>query len=106
MFLQIKVSTKAFGTYSARVWLLIIVCVHVKREIVDLMESFIAYSAFILFFCAMCKFMVFIVSFLVEAFPAKFARERFVVEVNAHVRVQSGTTVECFSARGTLVRFI
>lgn len=106
MFLQVKVSTKAFGTYIARVRFLIIVRVHMKREIVDLMKCFVTYRTLILFLRAVSKFVVFIVSLLVETFPAKFARERFVVEMNTHVRVQCGATVECFSARGTLVGFI
>ena len=42
--------------------------------------------------------MVLVVSFLMKSFPTVFANPRFVSIVYSHVRVQGGTSVECFTA--------
>lgn len=50
VLLEIEVATKPFGADSTRVWLLFVVCVHVKRQVVHLMERFVADLALILLF--------------------------------------------------------
>lgn len=49
---QVKVSTKPFGTYITCVWFLVIMGMHMERQIVYLMESFVTYAAFVLLFRA------------------------------------------------------
>ena len=106
MFLEIEVPTKSFLTYAARVWLLFIVSMHMKCKIIHLVESLVTNIAFVLFLCAMCKFMILVVPLLVKSFSAKFTRERLVVKVNPHVCVKRAATVECLPACFTLVRLL
>ena len=103
MFLEIKVPTKSFLAYAARVWLLFIVCMHVEREIVHLVESLITYITLVLLLRAVREFMVLVIPFLVKAFTAEFAREWLVIQVNTHVCVKRAATVECLAACFTFV---
>ena len=73
VFLEIKVSAKAFSTDFTRKWLLVIVSVHVKCEVIDLMKCFVTYIAFVGLFTTMSQFMILIVTLLVEALPAELA---------------------------------
>lgn len=45
------------------------------------------------------------VNLLMESFATVGTRERFKVGMSAHVRVQVGSSVECFVARGADVWF-
>lgn len=38
MLLQVEVSTEPLSTYSTSEWLLLVVCVHVKCQVIDLVE--------------------------------------------------------------------
>ena len=89
MFLQIEVATESFSTNPAGVWFLIVVCVHVKSQIVDLMEGLIAYVAFVGFFTTMSQFVIFVVTFLMEAFTTEFTHKWFIARMDASVSVQS-----------------
>ena len=80
--------------------------VHMKREVINLVERFVTDVTLVLFLGTVGEFMVFVISLLMETFSTKFARERFVIEMYAHVRVQGGATIERFAARGTLMRFL
>lgn len=50
-------------------------CMHVKSQIVGLVEGLFAQRALVLFLFAVRQLMVFIVPFLVEAFSADFTCE-------------------------------
>ena len=63
--------------------------VHVERQVVDLMERFVADATFVLFISRMREFVVLVVALLVEPFAAVFADERLVSLVDAHVGVES-----------------
>lgn len=54
VFLQVKVAAEAFATGDAGEGLLVIVCVHVKGQVVDLMEGLVAYGTLVLLFPAVC----------------------------------------------------
>lgn len=50
MFLEVEVATESFGADSTRVWLLLVVGVHVERQVVHLMECLVADLALVLLF--------------------------------------------------------
>jgi hypothetical protein len=70
----------------------------VKFEIVNLMKRFGTNAAFVFFGTRMSKLMVFIVALLMKTFATIFAYPWLVVLVNAHVSIESRTTIECFAA--------
>ena len=87
VFFQVKVSTEAFATETAGKWFGFVVSVHVEGEIINLMESFTACFALVLFLVAVCQFMVLIVAFLVESFTAELTNIWLVTLVYSHVCV-------------------
>lgn len=103
VLLQVEVAAKTLATSGAGEGLLVIVCVHVESQVVDLVEGLVADRALVLLFPAMCQLVVLVVSFLVEAFPAELADKRFVPCVDPHVSVERRTSVEGFP---TLVAFV
>lgn len=105
MLLQVEIPTKPFPTRFAGEGLLVVVRVHVKGQVVDLVERFITDDTLERLFPAVGQLVILIVSLLVETFPAVFANEGFVAVVNADVRVQGGRAVERFATGATLVRF-
>lgn len=84
---------------------LVVVRVHVKRQIVDLVKGFVANDALVGLFDRMSQFVILVVAFLMESFAAMFANERFETGVNSDVRVQRRRSVERFAASRTFVRF-
>ena len=87
VLLQIEIPAKSFGTYLACVRLLFVVRVHVKRQIVHLVECFVANVAFERFLAGMRQFVILVVALLVEALAAILADEWLVASVDASVRV-------------------
>ena len=63
-----------------------------------LVKSFVANVTLVCLFTRMSEAMILVVSFLMKSFPTVFANPRFVPIVYSHVRVQGGTSVECFTA--------
>ena len=106
MFLEIKVPAEPLPAQMTREGFLIVVCVHVEGEVIDLMERFVTYRALKLFLAGVSEFMVLVVAFLMEALAAELTHIRFVAEVDAHVRVESAASVECLATGLTLVRFL
>lgn len=106
MLLKIKVPTETFATNMACIRLLVIVGVHMKGQVVHLVEGFRTYITFVLLFCAVGQLVVLVVSFLMEAFAAELAHVRLVALVDAHVRVQCGASIESFPTSRTFVRFL
>lgn len=102
---KVKIATKTFAAHLTRERLFVVVGMHVKCEIVDLMERLRTDCAFVGFLAAVGKFVVFVVAFLVKALPAIFADERFVAGVDSSVSVKSGRSVESFAACVTFVWF-
>lgn len=78
MLFQVKVPTKALAAGSARKWLSLVVRVHVKGEVIDLMERLTTFFTFKPLFVAMSEFVVLVISFLVEAFSTEFTDIWFV----------------------------
>lgn len=62
MLLQIKVSTEAFPTGYTSKRLLIVVSMHMKSQIINLMKGFVANCTFILLFAAVRQFVILVVS--------------------------------------------
>ena len=48
VLLQVKVATEALGTDPARVWLFVVVRVHVERQVVDLVKRLVTDLALVL----------------------------------------------------------
>ena len=88
VFFQVKVPAESLSARFAGERFGIVVCVHVEGQIVDLMESFAAYVAFVRLFSCVSQAMVLVVTFLVEAFAADITDEGFVSSVDADMSVQ------------------
>lgn len=106
VFLQIEVPAEPFPAYLAGERFLVVVRVHVKRKIVDLMERLVAYAALVRFLAAVRQLVILVVPLLVETFPAELADERLEVGVYTPMGVQGGASVERFPACRTFVRFV
>ena len=78
-------------------------CVHVERQVVDLMKRFVADSTFELLLGGMRQLMVLVVALLMEAFATDFTVPRLVILVYAHVRVQCGRAVKRLTTDAALV---
>lgn len=104
MLLEIKVPAEPFSTNAAGERFPLVVCVHVEGQVVDLVEGFIAYAAFVRLFPAMGQSVVLVVAFLMEPFTTKLADKRFVSGMDPSMRVQSRRSVERFAASETFVR--
>lgn len=59
---KVKISTKSFRTNPASEGFLLIVSVHVKCEIVHLMECFVTNTALECLLSGMCQFVIFVIS--------------------------------------------
>jgi hypothetical protein len=105
VFFQVKVPTKPLSAEMASKRFLVIVRVHMKRQIVDLVESLVADCTFILLLAGVGEFMVLVVAFLVEPLPAEFADVGFVAQVDSHVCVERTAAVKRFAAGLAFVRF-
>lgn len=73
VLLEIKVTTESLAARFASIGLLFVVGMHVKGEIVNLMERFVANCAFICLISAMSQLMILVIAFLVESFTTKLA---------------------------------
>lgn len=62
VFLEVEIATKSFGADPAGVRFLVIVGVHVKRKVVDLMKCFVADLALVLLFSRMRQPVVLVVA--------------------------------------------
>lgn len=62
VFLQVKVPAEAFATGGAGEGLLVVVCVHVEGQVVDLMERFAADGTLELLLAAVGQLVVLVVS--------------------------------------------
>ena len=88
MFLQIEVPAEPFAADLAGERFLVVVRVHVKGEIVDLMERLVADVALVRLFTAVRQLVILVVAFLMEPLAAILAHERLVIGVDTSVRVQ------------------
>lgn len=87
VLLKVEVTAESFGADFAREGLLIVVGVHVKGKIVNLMKCFVADGAFVGLISAVRQLVVFVVSLLMEALSTVLANVRFVTGVNASMGV-------------------
>lgn len=62
VFLQVEVAAESLPAGGAGEGLFVVVCVHVEREVVDLMERLVADGAFVLLLAAVRQLVVLIVS--------------------------------------------
>lgn len=88
VLLQIEVPAEALSADAASERLPFVVCVHMKRQIVYLVESFVANTALVRLLAAVSQTVVLVVALLVEALAAEFADERFVSGVYSRVSIQ------------------
>ena len=88
MLLQVKVPAEAFAADVAGKGLFLVMSVHVECQVVDLVEGFGTYCAFVLFLAAVGQFVVFVVAFLVKALSAEFAHIGLVPLMYSHMSVK------------------
>lgn len=67
MLFQVKVPAEAFAACGAGKGFLVVVCVHMERQVVHLMESFVADIALELFLAAMRQLVVLVVAFRIKS---------------------------------------
>lgn len=106
MFFQIEIPTESFAADLARKWLLVVVSMHVKGQIVDLMERLVADVALIGLFATVRQLVILVVPLLMEPLAAVLADERLVIGVDAPVGVQCRASVKSFAACRTFVRLL
>lgn len=66
MLFQVKVPAEAFATCGAGEGFLVVVCMHMERQVVHLMESFVADIALELFLAAVRQLVVLVVTFRIK----------------------------------------
>ena len=76
VLLQVEVAAESFSADAASKRLLVVVRVHVERQVVNLMEGLVAYNTLVCLLHAVGQFVVLVVALLVESFTAKLADER------------------------------
>lgn len=106
VFLQVEVATETLVTNPTRIGLLVVVGVHVEGEIVDLMESLVAYVALVGLLAAVRKLVIFVVALLMESFATELTHKWFVASMDAGVGVQGGRSIEGLAACLTFVRLL
>lgn len=70
---QVEVSAEAFSADFALKGLLVVVRVHVERQVVDLMKRLLTNLTLVRLLAAVGQLVVFVVALLMETFPAMFA---------------------------------
>lgn len=88
MLLEVEIPTESLSADRTGKWLLIVVRVHVKRQVVNLVESLITDFTFERFLSAVRQPVIFVIALLMKALAAVLADERLVVCVDARVGVQ------------------
>lgn len=106
VFLEIEVAAESLAAGGAGEGLLVVVRVHVERQVVDLVEGLVADGALVLLLPTVCQLVVLVIPFLMETFAAELADEGLVSCVDTHVRVERRAPVECLSALVTLMRLL
>lgn len=105
MLLKIKVPAEPLTTNLAREGLLVIVRMHVERQIVDLMKRLVTNVALVGLLPTVGQLMVFVITLLMKTLPTKLTHKWFIVGVNPGVSIQGGASVEGFSTGLTFVWF-
>lgn len=90
MLLQVKVPTKSLRADLALKRLLIVVRVHVKRQVVDLMKGLVTNLTFVRLLAAVRQLVVLIVALLMKSLSAELANVRLVAVVDSRVSVEGG----------------
>lgn len=106
VLLEIEVPAEALTADLAGERLLVVVRVHVKSEIVDLVEGFVADVALVGLFTAVRQLVIFVVALLMKTLAAELADKRLEIGVDARVGVQGGAPVEGLAAGHALVRLL
>lgn len=90
VLLQIKVSAESLRTNLALKRFLVIVRVHVERQIVDLMERLVADLTLVRLLAAVCQLVVLVIALLMKAFAAELAHVGLVAVVDARMGIEGG----------------
>lgn len=106
VFLEVKIPAETFAADLAGERLLVVVRMHVKSQIVDLMKGFVADAAFVRLLAAVRQLVILVIALLVKAFAAELADERLEIGVDARVGVQGGASVEGLAASHAFVRLL
>lgn len=106
VLLEVEIPAEPFSAHFARVWLLVVVRVHMESQIIHLVEGLVANAALVGLFPTVCKLVVLVVAFLVEAFAAIFTHPRFVPGVDSDVCVEGRAAVEGLATCMAFMRFL
>lgn len=106
VLLKVEISAESFCADFAREGFLIVVGVHVKGEIVDLMKRLVADGTLVGLISAVRQLVVFVVSLLMKALSTVFANVRFVTGVDTSMGVQCRRAVKRLSTRLTFMWFL
>ena len=87
VLLQVEVPAESLVADLAGERLLLVVRVHMERQVVDLVEGLVADVALVRLLAGVSQPVVLVVALLVEPLAAVLAGERLVALVDAHVRV-------------------
>lgn len=88
VLLKVEVSAESFGADFTREGFLVVVGVHVKGKVVDLVKCLVTNVAFVGLIATVSQFVVLVVSLLVEAFSAELTNVRLVAGVYPSVCIQ------------------
>lgn len=88
VLLEIEISAESFGADFTRERFLVVVGVHVKGKIVDLVKCLVTNAAFVCLIATVRQFVVLVVALLVESFATELANVGLIACMYPSVRVQ------------------
>lgn len=98
MFLQVEISAESLVAGRTSERLLVCVRMHMESQIIRLIEALLTYGTLKSLLIVMSQPMISVVSILMERLSTDVTDVRFSSQVNSNVCVQSGRSVEAFSA--------
>jgi hypothetical protein len=98
VFLEVKVPAESFVTNVTSVGFLVVVCMHVKGEIVDLVKGLVTNVTLVLLVSRMSQLVVLVVAFLMESFATEFTDPGLQSRMDPHMSVQGRRTIEALAA--------
>lgn len=106
MFFKVKIPAESLAAFLACKWFLVIMRVHVKCQIVHLVESLAADVALEGFLASMSESVIFIIALLMKTLSANITHKWLVTSVDSDVSVQRRGSVKRLPTDVALVRFL
>ena len=105
MVLQVAPSRESYVANTTTIRRVISMDMHVKFQIRQFVESFLAQRTLVWFFASVNQYVITQIAFLVKAFPATIADKFLLDVVRSQVGLKRRRTIECFLANVALIRF-